>query len=78
MDNEFDEFYAPTYPKVDNFPIVGTDPTTGRQKVRMEEKHFYAEDDYGFDPSPSAKKRMRKRRFERRRYPTLANTWNLF
>ena len=62
MDNEFDEFYAPTYPKVDNVPIVGTDPTTGRQKVRMEEKHFYAEDDYGFDPSPSAKKRMRKRR----------------
>ena len=62
MDTEFDEFYPITYPKVDNVPIVGTDPTTGRQKIRMEEKHFHKENDYGFDPSPSAKKRMRKRR----------------
>ena len=62
MDTEFDEFYPITYPKVDNVPIVETDPTTGRQKIRMEEKHFHKADDYGFDPSPSAKKRMRKRR----------------
>ena len=62
MDTEFDEFYPITYPKVDNVPIVGTDPITGRKKIRMEEKYFHKEDDYGFDPSPSAKKRMRKRR----------------
>ena len=49
MDNEFKEFYPITYPKVDNVPIVDTDSTTGRQKVRMEEKHFYEADDYGFN-----------------------------
>ena len=62
MDNEFKEFYPITYPKVDNVPIVETDSTTGRQKVRMEEKHFYEADDYGFNPTKSARKRMRKRR----------------
>ena len=43
-------------------PTVIKDPKTGRETVMVEEHEFEASDDYHYQPSKNAKKRMKKRR----------------
>ena len=62
-DNEYAEFKRVTYPITERVPILENDPDTGHQSVRVEEQQYEEDDDFqDFNPSKSAKKRMRKRR----------------
>ena len=55
-------FYADTTVKKTAIPTVITDPHTGQTSVKMEIKEYQAENDFLFQPSKSARKRMRKRK----------------
>ena len=59
---EKNEFWADPQIKKSTVPTIINDPKTGRELVNIEEHEFEATDDYNYQPSRSAKKRMRKRR----------------
>ena len=59
---EKNDFWADPQMIKGRVPIVTTDPNTGRETVKVEEREFEAANDQNYRPSKSAKKRMRKRR----------------
>ena len=58
---EKNEFWADPQMVKGRVPIVITDPSTGRESVKIEEHEFEAANDQNYRPSKSVKKRMRKR-----------------
>ena len=61
---EKNDFWAVTQKLKSYTPILVKDPNTGKEGVNYEIQEYEAKDNFNYNPSKSAKKRMRKRRLE--------------